>query len=190
MIKILLRGRVPETISKLMCETLWKCVDGPQLPGLSVPPFIQTSALSLPAPPCSKVKGLIYEWFSGFTEAVSHPLPPTPPHTMLPHWFGRSVALVKQLGLTSGLLQAALTSAFRRNSGCRWHSWKAVRVTCRGCQETLSNSRKSKERHFGTPTSKWKPQFLSLHPGSKDEKTKSLQRSECPRLEQVSCSQH
>lgn len=126
MINILLRGHVPETISKQVCERLWKCLDGPWLPGLSDPhSSFQTSAFSLPASPCSKVKGLIYERLSRFTEAVSHPLPPPPPPTMLPHWFGRSVALVKQLGLTRGLPQAALTSAFRRNSVCRWHSWKA-----------------------------------------------------------------
>lgn len=143
-----------------------------------------------PRPHVQKSKDSSMSGYPGSQKQYPIHYPPTPPHTMLPHWFGRQVALVKQLGLTSGLPQAALTSAFRQNSGCRWHSWKAVRVTCRGCQETLSNSRKSKERHFGTPTSKWKPQFLSLHPGSKDEKTKSLQRSECPRLEQVSCSQH
>lgn len=135
---------------------------------------------------------LTYELLSKFTEAVSHPGTP-PPHTHTPcchtgladqflwltNWLWPVASLRQPWPQLSGGIQSADGTPGR-----------LVKVTCRGCQETLRNSRKSKERHFGTPTSKWKPRFLSLHPGSEDKKTKPLQRSKCPRLEQFPSSQH
>lgn len=106
-------------------QFLNKCLDGPWLPALSDPihPSKLLHSLCL-RPHVQKSKVSSMNGCPGSQKQYPIHYPPAPP-TMLPHWFGRSVALVKQLGLTRGLPQAALTSAFRRNSVCRWHSWKA-----------------------------------------------------------------
>jgi hypothetical protein len=136
-----------------MCERLWWCLDGLQLLALSVcHPSFQMSVPSSLHLQCFK-----FDLDSQYSIHCPHPTP-------------NAVWPVASLWWPSPRL-SGLTQSADGTPG------KLVRVTCWECQESLTDSRKGKERRSGSPASKWKPQLLSLDPGSEDKKTKSLQRT-------------